>query len=246
MRFYIKSERLNHDTIKIEGPQAHHLINVLRIKPARQITLFDGNGYEYQAIIKEIHTGKVTVIIKNKTKPPVESHLNIVLGQALIKADKLELVIQKATELGVSQIIPVKTTRSRRTEESILFKRQRRWQNIILEATRQSGRTNLLQIGKPTKLTAFCSAFNSSYLKLFFYEKQPMQTESTTRKLNDIVLSKPNIALLIGPEGGFSEAEALIAKQNNFTALSLGPRILRSETAAISALSIIQYQFGDL
>jgi 16S rRNA (uracil1498-N3)-methyltransferase len=241
-RFYIQPQSISQDRVVISGLQAHHITNVLRLKIGDEITLFDGKGYEYQAKIVELQRGKLIAHVQAKLEPAVESPLDIVLGQALIKGDKMELIIQKATELGVSRIVPLKTTYSRRTNPESLARKQERWQKIVTEATQQCNRIKLPRIDAPLKLSEFCTKFKAAELKLIFWEQKK---EQGNERLTDIKAVN-QIALLIGPEGGFTPHEIQAAQEHGFIPLGLGPRILRAETAAIIALTIVQYQLGDL
>ncbi len=241
-RFYVSPQHISQNRAVISGSQAHHIINVLRLEAGDEITLFDGSGYEYNSQITDIQNGKLVAHIQNKIKPAVESPLELILGQALIKGDKMELVIQKATELGVSQVISLKTARSRRMNSEALIRQQERWQDISAEAVRQCGRIKLPQTGKLLAFSEFCADFEAADLKLIFCEKEG-------NSLKDILgRAKPpkQVAVLVGPEGGFNQNEIQIAQEHGFIPVGLGPRILRAETAAIVALSLIQYKLGDL
>jgi 16S rRNA (uracil1498-N3)-methyltransferase len=242
-RFYIQPQAVKRDRIIIGAPQSHHIINVLRLTKGDAITLFDGTGHEYQAQIIELQSDQLIAHIQVTLKPSVESPINIILGQAIIKGDKMEQVIQKTTELGVSKIVPVKTAFSRRYAPGSLTRKQTRWQKIATEATQQCGRVMLPQIENPMAINDFCSNFETAEPKLIFC-KQP-----AVKGANE-VLTKTNphkqVALLIGPEGGFDPHEFLTATDYGFIPICLGPRTLRTETAAIAAVSLIQYQLGDL
>ncbi len=240
--FYVKPQQMNEDKVVLGGSQAHHIANVLRLKAGAEITLFDGTGYEYRVRIITLKAGEIIVQIIGKSKPAVESPLELILGQSLIKGDRMEFIIQKATELGVSAIVPLKTARSRRVNQELLAKKYVRWQNISTEAAKQCRRTRLPLIGKLTGVEEFCAEYEAVQVKLIFWEKHGQGVKavlSGTKQVNRAVL-------LIGPEGGFNAEDVKIAQAHGFIAAGLGPRILRTETAAVAALSLIQYQLGDL
>lgn len=241
-RFYISPQHISQSRVVIDGSQAHHIINVLRLETGDEITLFDGSGYEYNSQIIDIQSGKLVAQIKTRVKPAVESPLELTLGQALIKGDKMELIIQKATELGVSRIIPLKTARSRRISPDVLIRKQERWQDISTEAAQLCGRIKLPQIERCFKFSEFCADFETADLKLIFWEKEGHSLKNTLTKI------KPpkQVAVLVGPEGSFNQNELQTAQEHGFIPVGLGPRILRAETAAIAALSLIQYQLGDI
>ncbi len=241
-RFYVQPQQMSRDKVVIVGSQAHHIANVLRLKAGDKLSLFDGTGYEYQSQIIMLKAGEITVQITGKSRPAVESPLELILGQSLIKADKLEFVIQKATELGISQLVPLKTARSRRINPAGLARKYVRWQNIAIEAARQCGRVKLPRIEKPLGVAEFCADFEAVELKLIFWEKHGQRVSAILNRTKQV----KQVALLIGAEGGFSPDDVKLAQAHGFIPVGLGPRILRTETAAVTALSLIQYQLGDL
>lgn len=216
-----------------------HVGVVLRMRPGEVLTLFCGDNREFQASITDVHKKRVTVRIDTMQLIDRESHCGIHLAQAISKGDRMEWVIQKAVELGVKSITPLITERCVvRLDEERLAKKHQQWQAISIAACEQSGR-NQLPIIYPTTpfelYTQQCDAFT----KLILHPE-------ATLSWRNLQFVPGDIALLIGPEGGLSEAEIKFANLHQFKALTLGPRVLRTETAAIAALSILQAMGGDL
>jgi 16S rRNA (uracil1498-N3)-methyltransferase len=244
IRLFLPPELLIPEQITITGDQARYLSLVLRVKPGDHLNIFDGSGYKYDCTILKSHKKEVIAEKLKKVPYSVESPLSITLAQGLPKSDKMDLIVQKATELGVNRIIPLITERSqiRHSEKA------ERWRKIALSASQQSGRDKIPQIDEPV-----------SY-KEFFY---PASEKGSEGRLNGLIFSEEhkernlkkiltdikyvnNITLLIGPEGGFAKEEVKAAVEKGFMEVSFGPRILRTETAPIAAMSIIQYELGDM
>jgi 16S rRNA (uracil1498-N3)-methyltransferase len=247
-RLFVHPESLQSEHIKITGDQARYLSVVLRVTPGEVITLFDGQGYKYECKIVQSH--KKEVVAERLSKEPfsVESPVSIILAQGLPKSDKMDLIVEKATELGIRSITPLITEYSqvRHTEKV------ERWRKIALSASQQSGRDRIPDILDPigfleylTRISApLKEAEGSATLSglIFSEEKEGSNFKEILSGLRSI----KNIVLLIGPEGGFSKKEVSSAVRHGFIEVSIGPRILRTETAPIAALSIIQYELGDM
>jgi 16S rRNA (uracil1498-N3)-methyltransferase len=238
-RFFINPSQVAGDRITITGEDLRHIGAVLRKKPGDRLALLDGKGAEYVVTITEMRRDEIeTAIVEQRLwelKGP-----RIVLGQGLPKSDKMDLIVQKATELGVSSIVPLITERTIvkvRDEE----RRVGRWRKISREAAMQSRRADIPAVEGPRTLNSFLSILEPEPLSLFL-----IPWEEGTRPLKEVLRSYPaaeTIVVLIGPEGGFSLNEAGAAKENGFQAVLLGPTILRTETAAIAALSMIGYEY---
>ena len=227
------------DLITIKGDKARYLSAVLRCSAGDQILITDDKGNSYSARIVNISGREATVEILGKQPLNRESPLHITLLQGVLKGVKMDLVIQKTTELGVNKIIPVITERSQLRETRKLP----RWQKIAEEASRQSGRNIIPAISKPVE---FDRIFDQSEI---ISGKGIIFWEEGGDKLSEIMgrfTPTDSIVLFTGPEGGFSEKEVEAATKNGFAVASLGRRILRAETAAIIVVSIIQYILGDL
>ncbi len=226
--------------VSLEPQAATHLTRVLRIQPGTELTLFNGDGNEYTAVISRVQRHHAWANIINAQAVDRESSLNIRLVQGISKGERMDYTIQKAVELGVSSITPVLTERSTvQLKADRLEKRIRHWQGIINSACEQCGRNRVPVIETPLKLPQWLTQLEDTALKLTL---QPNATET----LNTITCTDNNIILLIGPEGGLSEDEIKLSNDKGFTSIRLGPRILRTETAAVTCLSIMQNCWGDL
>ena len=235
-----QSESFEQGQIFTLTPEAgQHIGVVLRMLPGEKITIFCGDNREFQATITSVHKKKVTVIIDDIQVINRESQLDIHLAQAISKGDRMEWVIQKAVELGVKSITPLITARCVvRLDEERLEKKQQQWTAIAISACEQSGRNQLPIIHKATSINTYLENCNAA-IKFILHPSAPL----TFRKIQ---WDTNSIALLIGPEGGLNQNEIINAEQHLFKAISLGPRILRTETAAIAALSVLQAMCGDL
>ncbi len=256
IRLFLPPEELVSKQISIRGEQARYLTLVLRVKPGEHITILDGQGQRYVCRITGIHRKEVLAEKVTEEKYSAESPLSIVLAQGIPKGDKMDLIVQKSTELGVKKIIPLITERSlvRSTDKCP------RWRKISISASQQSGREKNPEIEEPLTFRDFLSiqsppleksnrldpeVSEGGYPKRGIILSEEEQERNLKKVLNDFQ-STTGLTLLVGPEGGFSKNEKSSAIQKGFISVSLGPRILRTETAPITALSIIQYELGDM
>jgi 16S rRNA (uracil1498-N3)-methyltransferase len=240
-RVYIPPERIAGEQILLQSREARYILTVLRLGPGDEVTVFDGAGNEYRTELTEAYEGGMYLAIQEALHPERESPLQIILGQALLKGERMKFVIQKATELGVARIIPLVTSRTiplvEGERESL---RIERWQRIAQEACKQSGRTMVPRIEAIQELADFLS--QAAGARLMLWEGEPTPLREVVKKIE----AHTGITLLIGPEGGFSEGEVLTAQTQGFLVAGLGQRVLRAETATLSILSIVQHLFGDL
>lgn len=247
-RFYVSAERILNERAFITGDELKHLSKVLRLKKGNSLVIFDGNGNEYEGEITHLGEGEAEISILSQQSFPRESPLETWLIQGIPKGDKMELIIQKATELGVRGIIPLDSERSIiKLNEKKKRERHDRWQRIALEAAKQCRRafvprvTPICTIGELAKILPIPNVLLVPW-------------EQGGRKLKEVLteLEKENsqdskaIYIMIGPEGGLEETEVERAKTYGGTPVSLGPRILRTETAGLAVLSVLMYQWGDL
>jgi len=238
-RFFITPDQVQSGRVSIIGDDVRHITTVLRMKPGNELLLSDGQGCEYQ--VRIVVAGKqevLTEIIESRRRETLGPR--ITLGQGLPKSDKMDWIVQKATELNVSSIVPLVTERTIvkiRDEE----KRIARWQKIAREAAMQSDRTDIPKVEAICQFTDFLSTQHSalSTLLLLPWEEGTEPIKNVLTKNADV----RHIVVLIGPEGGFSKPEAEAAKERGFRLVSLGPNILRTETAAIAALAMIGYEY---
>jgi len=240
-RVYIPSERITGEQIPLQSREARYILAVLRLGPGDEVTVFDGAGNEYRTELAEDDDGAMYLAIQEESRPERESPLQITLGQALLKGERMKFVIQKATELGAARIIPLVTSRTiplvEGERESL---RIERWQRIAQEAAKQSGRTMVPRIEAIHELADFLA--QSAGMRVMLWEGEPVPLREVVKKIDP----QAGITLLIGPEGGFSEAEVTAAQAQGFLVAGLGQRVLRAETATLSVLSIMQHLFGDL
>jgi len=240
-RVYIPPERIRDEGIPLQSREARYILTVLRLGPGDEVTVFDGEGREYRTELVEDYDAGMYLAIQEELSPQRESPLRITLGQALLKGERMKFVIQKATELGVDRIIPLVTSRSipivEGERESL---RRERWRRIAQEAAKQSGRTIVPEVETIHELGDFLA--QSEGTRVMLWEGEPTPLREVAKKIDP----QAGITLLIGPEGGFSEAEVSAAQDQGFLVAGLGQRVLRAETATLSVLSIVQHLFGDL
>ncbi|MCP3673871.1 MAG: 16S rRNA (uracil(1498)-N(3))-methyltransferase [Gammaproteobacteria bacterium] len=236
-RFFISGALTVGSEVQLSKEVSSHIHRVLRLKVENEIQLFNGNGNNYQANIT--HIGKVVSVNIHSSAPGnKESALVIHLGQAISRGERMDFTLQKAVELGVTTITPLISERVQfRFDDKRIKRKMSHWQKIIESACEQSGRTQITQLNQPVELQQWLTISEEPGL-LF----EP----NATARLTEIEQSSA-IRLLVGPEGGLSDNEIQTVLENtSFKAVSLGPRILRTETAALSAISILQAIFGDI
>ncbi|ACE84262.1 16S rRNA (uracil(1498)-N(3))-methyltransferase [Cellvibrio japonicus] len=236
-RIYTNQTLLTGNKVQLEESASHHLSKVLRMQPGRELVLFNGAGGEFAATIDEISKRHVTASIAAHNPHNRESPLQLELAIGISRGERFEWVLQKATELGVTKITPLMTER---TEVKVSGERQEkimeRWQHILISACEQCQRNLLPQLSAPVPITDWLKTVDAELR--FVLHHRDSQTLPADKKPH-------SAALLIGPEGGLSDDEIALAKQQEFAALTLGPRVLRTETAPIAAISVVQYLWGD-
>lgn len=241
-RFYLPQTLAANTAVELTAEAAHHAFTVLRLKEGAPLVVFNGEGGEYAATITA--ASKKSVLIQTGNFNPVdnESPLKTHLAIGISKGERFDLVLQKATELGVSEITPLLTERTEvRLNQEREEKIQQRWQKIIINACEQSYRNHLPNLNAPLEFSTLL-AQEASEQKLILHPSQ----ENTQLSVWDQSNQPKSVCLLIGPEGGFSDHEVSQARKHHFTPLTLGPRILRTETAPLAALSVVQMWWGDL
>jgi 16S rRNA (uracil1498-N3)-methyltransferase len=241
-RFFASPEQISSPHITLSDEESHHLTRVMRLAPGAIVNVFDGAGNEYRCEVKVASRSSAQLEVLEDVSLPTESPLQLTLAQALVKNDKFDWVVQKATELGVSRIVPLITTHSEVVlSEGRGEKRVKRWERISLEALKQCGRRRLVEISTPEKWSEYCSR-EASDLRLVLSERGGNSLES----MRELTACPASIALAIGPEGGWEIDELVTGLSSGFREVHLGPRILRAETAAIAAITLAQFVFGDL
>lgn len=225
--------------LELSPAAGQHVAIVLRMQVGDPITLFSGDNREFLATISTVKKKQVTVTIESEQSVNKESPLQIHLGQAISKGDRMELVMQKAVELGVSSITPLLTERCAvKLDKERLAKKLQQWQAIAIAACEQSGRNTVPVVHEADTF--------EHYVKEITARSKFIIHPVGDKTWRDYSMQGDDLALIIGPEGGLSDAEVAFAIAHEFLPLSLGPRILRTETAAITALSVLQAVYGDL
>lgn len=239
VRIYQPGNFYTDQLVELSPEASQHVGVVLRMQAGEKITLFCGDNREFDATIEAVKKKQVTVIIGSIKEVSRESPLTIHLAQAISKGERMEFVMQKAVELGVASITPVITERCVvKLDKERLAKKLHQWQAIVIAACEQSGRNQVPMVNPPVTLDAYIRKAQEG-LKLILHP-------GGEKNWRDYLIEASAIALLIGPEGGLSNQEVQFACEHGFQPLSLGPRILRTETAAITALSVLQAVGGDL
>ena len=238
-RFFLDKLKIKNRRIYLKGKEHHHLSIVLRKKRGDKIKLFDKEGTNYEAEIEEV-TEKHTLLIISDQKAAHYSGLKITLAQTLLKSKKFDFILQKSTELGISQFVPIISSRTVMKIEEKTEKKMSRWNKIVLEAAKQSGQTQVPSIHFPVSIENYVKQYNNE-LCLFLNEHGGMSLRSLVLKYACSQDKKPpaSVTLLCGPEGGWTEEEEKVILDSHFVAVSLGRYTLRSETAALSSIAVI-------
>jgi 16S rRNA (uracil1498-N3)-methyltransferase len=246
-RFFIDPENITGSTAVLNGPEARHISTVLRLSTGTAIVLFDGSGSYYEAVLSRISPSRVEtkiVAITPHIETGEDAHPALHLGIGLPKGKKMDLIIQKITELGVTSLYPFHSrycTSQKHTEGRIP-----RWQKIALEACKQCNRPKPLNINPAQDLNKLLSKDEEKVhdLKLIFWENK--EGQKSLREIFAPLEKIKSVMAIIGPEGGFSTDEVEQAVNSGFAPVTMGSRILRVETAAITAVSILQHELGNL
>ncbi len=240
-RVFHSSPLKGKERVALDPGAAKHLLTVLRLKPGAPLILFDGSGFEFEAVIEEAGKKDVRVKLGNTHGPAVESPLQVTLAQGISRGERMDYTVQKAVELGTAAIVPVLTERSVvKLDKDGGAKKREHWQGVAIGACEQSGRVRVPEVQAPLPLANFLADPPQAGLKLLLDTLGGATANDLPRPSDGRVL------LLVGPEGGLSENERNLAARVGFLGLKLGPRILRTETAALVALSLLQSQWGDL
>jgi 16S rRNA (uracil1498-N3)-methyltransferase len=241
-RFFISPDQISGIEAVVTGEDVRHIATVLRMKAGEELLLCDGEGTEYAVKITRVERSEIRTEITVQSKRNIQ-YPRITLGQGLPKSDKMDLIVQKATELGVADVVPLVTERAIvkvRDEE----KRIARWQKIAREAAMQSSRPDIPKVLSIRRFDDYLRTLDPDPRTLLL-----LPWEDGTEPIKNVLKKNPavrNIIILIGPEGGFSKAEAESARTRGFHTVSLGPNILRTETAAIAVLGMIGYEYFEL
>jgi 16S rRNA (uracil1498-N3)-methyltransferase len=243
-RFFVSKKDIADKHGVITGVELDHARKVLRLRPGDHVTLFDDTGWEHEAVVQSYSADRGNFEILRSYRPNRESSLAITLAVALTKGEKMDLIIEKATELGAHSIIPfISSYAVPRLDASKIEKRKERWQRVALSAAKQCGRTHVPEIFPLTDFETLIRQTEPLPLKLLFWEKE---SEHGLKQVRETHPSVGSVLIVVGPEGGFSPGEVKLAIDRAFKSIGLGNRILRAETAAVTALSLVQFLWGDL
>lgn len=238
-RFPVRQSQIKNSQAIISGSDYRHIVKVLRLKVGHEITLFDESGMEHNATIAEIAKSEVKIAIAESRKVETESTLNIALLQGVPKGNKMDFIVGKATELGVKTIVPVIADRSQIRET----RKIERWRKVAKESSKQCRRMTPPDIYTLKSFQEVVELYSHGALQMILDNQCK---DNIKYVISNVSQSPINIALLVGPEGGFSNVEIIMAKEKGFIPAGLGPRTFRTETASIVAITILQYVYGDI
>lgn len=233
---YFTASRITTDRATLDGPEAHHLIHVLRAKPGTEVTLFDGSGCEFSAAVEQVGRSEVKLAVLSRDQVDRELPLDLTLGVALPKGDRQKWLVEKAVELGVTRIMPLVTVRGVAQPVEQALARLRR---TVIEASKQCGRNRLMEIAEPLAWPGFVEATAGAQWRLVAHPGEGCGIRDLRFEMTDAVSEKLCIALAIGPEGGLTDEEVTLALAAGWQQVDLGPRILRVETAAIALAAAV-------
>ena len=240
-RFFVNEDQILGDEIRLTGPDVNHIRNVLRMSCGEQLTVSDGRGMDYYCSISELMAGEIRLSVIDRWASFSELPVKITLFQGLPKADKLETVIQKSVELGVYEVIPVITRRTiMKLDEKKKDKKLARWQAIAESAAKQAGRAIIPEVGDVLTFRQALDRCAEMDAVLMPYEKA--EGMEAARSLVRSLHGMKRIGIFIGPEGGFDEEEVRQAREAGASVMTLGHRILRTETAGMTVLSVLMFE----
>ncbi|MDI6617413.1 MAG: 16S rRNA (uracil(1498)-N(3))-methyltransferase [Clostridiales bacterium] len=243
--FFVACDAVHDGVIEISGDDASHISKSLRLSAGNEITVSDGNGNSYLCLISSVNKKAITCKIIKKSQSNTEPPIIVDLYQGIPKASKMDLIVQKCTEIGINSIIPVETERTvvKLKDGYDLKNKLERWQRIAEEAAKQSRRGHIPSIMEPVLFKNALEDISSYDLGIIPYEEEHGVGLKEALKYKN---NAHKIMIFIGPEGGFSDSEILTARVKNVLPVTMGPRILRTETAGFVCLSIIMYEIGDM
>ncbi len=245
-RIYVDAPLAAGTTVRLPPAPAQHLSRVLRLHAGAALCAFNGQGGEFDAVIESIQRDAVQLRIGAHQHVATESPLQVTLLQGIARGEKMDLILQKATELGVTAMVPVCAARSTvKLDEHTAARKLLHWQGVVTGACEQSGRDRIPAIASPAALATAVAA-SVAQLKLLLVPEPAAGTLKTLLAAAAADGAPPSICLLVGPEGGLDPQEVLLARQAGFQSCQLGPRVLRTETAALTALAALQSLAGDL
>lgn len=240
-RFFVPPGAVSGDNMVVTGKEAHHIVDVMRLGVSDAITVFDGTGTEYDGLIREIGKAGVTIAVTATRRSAASRCCSVTLIQAVPKKDKMEYIVEKATELGVDVIIPVMTGRTiPQWRGPKIDAHLDRWRKIAMEASKQCGRTDIPRITALSDMAVACGSVAGCPVKLV------AALADGAIPVKDALRSagKGDVAFVIGPEGDLTADEIAIAKKAGFVLVDLGPRVLKSDTAGLAVLAMVNYEYS--
>lgn len=238
-RIYTPQPLATGETVCLDTRAAHHLLRVLRARAGTAVKLFNGDGYDYLGQLADVQNSAARVDIEASTWINAESPLRLTLAQGIARGERMDYTLQKAVELGVDRVVPLFCERSEvKLSRPRLEKRMDHWRGVIVSACEQSGRGFVPDLSVPCALSEYLETKDTSRLQLVLSPHAPHGIKS--------LACAKQIELLVGPEGGLSKHELELAEKSGFGAISLGPRVLRTETAGPAALAALQALWGDM
>jgi len=245
-RFYVAPDSITGGKATVRKDELHHLARVLRLNAGDPVVVFDGLGWEHQGLIESIQKDDAIVKIASSLFFERESKLEVWLIQGIPKSDKMEFIIQKATELGVRGIIPLEAERSVvKLEGNKKTEKEKRWQKAAVEAAKQSRRTIIPTVAAAQKMQQVLNGLPRQRLLLVPWEEGGTPLKTVLRLQNSPMDEPLPVYILIGPEGGLEKGEVALAQEFGGIPVTLGPRILRTETAGLAAMAAVMYERGD-
>ncbi len=246
-RFYAPRIAFSVDgqSITLSADEARHARDVLRLSRGDEVFAFDGEGHEYRCVIADMAQNEIALNVVEESAPAKpESPLNLTLAVALLKGEKFDLVVQKATELGVTRLVPLITARAdiRIREPQDAVRKVERWRRIALESAKQCGRANLMIVDKPLELDEFFRSMSDVQLGVMYTARDGGSMDAAFEPALEI----KSIAAMVGSEGGWTDEEIAQARKHGWQIVTLGGRTMRAETAAIAIAALVQHRFGDL
>ncbi|HOV79699.1 MAG TPA: 16S rRNA (uracil(1498)-N(3))-methyltransferase [Bacillota bacterium] len=243
-RFFVKPEQIKEGRVYIEGPDVLHITGALRLGAGDRITVLDGLGKSYGAVIEQPGRNKIVCRIESESKAEGAPPVKVVLVQGIPKGDKMDLIIQKGTELGVSRFVPLMCRRAVvKLENERSARKRERWQRIALESAKQCRRPDVPEVDEPAGLERVLAGMPLHAAGVIAWEEENAVSLRA-------VLEEPSpdgeIYVFIGPEGGFEPSEVEMARARGVRPVTLGNRVLRTETAGIAVLTMILFKWGDL
>jgi len=242
-RFFIPPEQMGKYESVISGDDAHHLRDVLKIQPEDLVVVFDGQGREFRARIVSVTRQQIRVAMLDRLEADTDSVLDLTIGQGYLKDKKMDTVVRQLTELGVVRWVPFLSRRSIPSPNPQRLKgRYQRWQKISMESLKQCRRSRAMSISAVVSFDEALKQAATSDLKVIFWEGAKAAAVMHRQRPS----IPASIFMMIGPEGGFDEKEISLAKQAGFEVAGMGPRILKAETAVLTAAAMAQFVFGDM